>query len=139
VLVAIENDSLLPSVGSVVTAGSAFLDGRRAMLLFVSDSATPYAAAAVAVAVLRASAPATPAGEIDPAVIPDAMLRSWEREPKPPPPSRLRGLFDESDGRWLWVAVLLLLGAEWWIRRSRPLGGEATHAIATDEVRHRAA
>jgi hypothetical protein len=138
-LVAIEGDSLLAAVGSSMTAASGSIDGRRALLLFVSDSASPYVAAATAVAALRASAPAPPASEVDPALISDATLKAWERQPAPPPPSRLRGLFDESDGRWLWIAVLLLLGAEWWLRRSRPLGGEAAGAMTTDRVRHRAA
>jgi hypothetical protein len=133
-LVAIESDSLLAAVGSSVTAASGSIDGRRALLLFVGDSASPYIAAATAVAALRASAPGTPSGEADPALIADATLRSWERQPAPPPPSRLRGLFDESDGRWL-----LLLGAEWRLRRSRPQRGEAAGALTTDEVRHRAA
>jgi hypothetical protein len=138
-LVAVESDSLLAAVGPAVRAASGAIDGRPGLLLFVSDSATPYAAAATAVAAVRASALVSPANEADPDFIPDALLRSWERQPTPPPPSRLRGLFDESDGRWLWVAVLLLLGAEWWLRRSRTQGGEATAAKSPDEVRYRAA
>jgi Aerotolerance regulator N-terminal len=56
------------------------------------------------------------AAEIVP--IPDEQIRAWSRQPGPPAAQRLNTV-DRDDRRWLWVAVLLLMIIETWIRRSR--------------------
>jgi hypothetical protein len=58
--------------------------------------------------------------------IPDRRLRAWTREPGPAPPPRADTV-DRDDRRWLWLAVLLLLAAESWVRRRRRDADEAQH------------
>jgi hypothetical protein len=58
-------------------------------------------------------AAALPLGQWEPEPVPDPELRALEREPTPegiPDMSRL------SDRRWFWMAVLLMLAAETWLR-----------------------
>ena len=50
--------------------------------------------------------------------IADAQLQQWSRPAAPLASPRLNSL-DQDDRRWLWLAVLCLLGAEMWIRRAR--------------------
>jgi hypothetical protein len=50
--------------------------------------------------------------------IPDAQLRDWSR-PAPPIGTPALNQLDEDDRRWLWLAVLALLGVETWMRRAR--------------------
>jgi len=58
--------------------------------------------------------------------IPDRQLRAWTREPGPAPPPRADTV-DRDDRRWLWLAVLLLLAAESWVRRRRRDADEVHH------------
>ena len=56
-------------------------------------------------------------------------LAAWTRAPGPPgedawPRSR------DSDGRWLWLAVLALMGLETYVRRSRQASAVVTEAHA---------
>ncbi len=66
--------------------------------------------------------------ELDPSVVADDRLRQWER----PATEVAPGGRDESspDGRWLWVAALVLLGVEEWLRRRAPRVGRSGREVA---------
>ena len=70
--------------------------------------------------VLAAMGPAVehPNEEILP--IPDAQLRSWSREPGPASPPAIDGR--PNDGRWFWLASLVLLAAESGLRSKQHAG-----------------
>jgi len=91
-------------------------DGRDRLLLFAQIDAGSLASAALLAAAARALAPAVPASEMDPLSLDDDALTRWTREP-----SQVVRLAqaDASDGRWVWILVLLLLGFESWLRRER--------------------
>ena len=55
--------------------------------------------------------------EFETARIPATVLAGWSREPASPEPEAWQHS-DESDGRWLWAAALMLLGLESVVRRS---------------------
>ena len=60
---------------------------------------------------------AAPVTEMEPTTVPDDVLRSWQREPDA---SAAHISTDgASDGRWLWIVALVLLGLETWLRRAR--------------------
>jgi hypothetical protein len=62
--------------------------------------------------------PATVAdGEGETATVPDADLAAWAR-PAAPVTGRVGVAVDEGDARWFWVAALLLLLLEGWVRRT---------------------
>lgn len=61
--------------------------------------------------------------------IPPATLAGWTREPAPADTSAWQRS-DESDGRWLWLAALLLLGTESVVRRSAPAKASEVDARA---------
>ena len=64
--------------------------------------------------------------EREPNVLPDEVLRTWER---PPTASAPRGREETSpDGRWFWLAAIVLLVIEQMVRR-----GTTTTSIATDD------
>jgi hypothetical protein len=72
--------------------------------------------------------------ELEPRRIPAATLEAWSRAPSPSstsvPP------VDEGDRRWLWVAVLVLLGIEQLVRRGRTVvRSSISTAHADGEVR----
>ena len=107
----------------LVLAARGQVDGADRLLLFLQADAGSVPSAALIAAAAGAAAARPPASEIDPAVRTDAELRSWER----PPAEGARPATDpagRSDGRWVWLAVLALLGAETLMRR-------APHAVAT--------
>jgi len=69
--------------------------------------------------------------ELEPEAIPDVQIAQWQRAP-----GRSGGDGDEgSDGRWLWLAALVLLGAESRVRRQH---GQRT-VIVTQEALERVA
>jgi len=84
-----------------------------------------------AVAVGLAPAEDLSAAEILP--IADSQLRAWSRSPGPPLAPRPENV-ERDDRRWLWGAVLLLLGVETVLRRSR-----RDLAATTEEARTRVA
>jgi hypothetical protein len=56
--------------------------------------------------------------ELEPAVVPDETLRRWER-----PASTVGSHAPEAtspDGRWFWLAAIVLLLLEEWLRRRSP-------------------
>src|SRR5262249_36453415 len=90
------------------------LDGR--LLVTTSTSASDARAPALLRAVLDALAPPPP--DVEPSAIPDRPLQSWTRPAGPAPPPT-RDNVDRDDRRWLWALTLLLLAAEWRLRRSK--------------------
>jgi hypothetical protein len=62
--------------------------------------------------------------ELETATLPDAQLAAWRRDPGPVAVRPGVPLGDSGDGRWLWGAALLLMGAELWVRRRYSSGAE---------------
>ena len=63
--------------------------------------------------------------EFEPATIAPEQLKQWERAPSAAPSKNV----GESQGRWLWLIALLLLGVETWMRRrAAPASTEEAHA-----------
>jgi hypothetical protein len=86
----------------------------------------------LAAAVVRAAL----AGQADPhsaeqeiAATPPENIAAWSRDPAPVGTDAVR-LVERTDGRWFWVAALLLLGAEAVVRRRAASEREAAHADA---------
>jgi hypothetical protein len=68
---------------------------------------------------------------MEPTTVSDDVLRSWQREPDA---NAAQGSTDgASDGRWLWIVALALLGLETWLRRTR------REEVVSTMVRDRAA
>ena len=61
--------------------------------------------------------------------IPVATLSAWTREPGAADTTAWRHS-DDSDGRWLWLAALVLLGLETFVRRSRAAAAREVEAHA---------
>lgn len=99
-----------------VRAGAATMDGRERLVLFADVDPASVEAAELLIAAGNALAPGIPAIEHDPATIPDARLDAWRRPPASAAPGDPEG---ESDGRWLWLIALCLLGIETLVRRPR--------------------
>jgi len=82
--------------------------------------------------VLAAMGPAAehPNEEILP--IPDAQLRAWSREPGPASLPAVDGR--ANDGRWFWLASLVLLAAESWLRSKQRAGANEPALSETERV-----
>ena len=102
----------------VVAAGQGSVNGRDHLLLFSLADAGSLSSAALISAATRARSVATPAAELEPATMSNDQLARWQRAPADVAASDA-ATSDESDGRWLWVAVLALLALETWMRRER--------------------
>ena len=106
----------------VVLAATGTVGGHEVLLLFPLVEAGSLTSAALIVATNRALSVASPVAELDPATLPDSTLTAWQRAPTrrstPGPGDSL------SDGRWLWVLALVLLGIEALLRRGRAMDGE---------------
>ena len=113
----------------VVLAGSDVEGQRARLLLFVHADAGSLVSAATFAAIGRAVAPAVSVAELDPTRIDDETLARWRRPAAAAVSRETADDAGESDGRWLWLAALLLLGAESWMRRNRRVGN-------TEEVVH---
>jgi hypothetical protein len=74
-------------------------------------------AAQLVKAALDARVDAHALAEHEPARIAAATLARWSRAPAPPEAGAWRQS-EQSDGRWLWLTVLVLIGAESVVRRS---------------------
>jgi hypothetical protein len=106
------------------------VEGHDRLLLFSSaDAATPALASLVA-AVRRAVSVAPPVTELEPAVFGDSVLQAWERTA---PSAGARSFGDAStgmsDARWGWMAVLLLLLLESWMRRADRVAPPAAEVV----------
>jgi hypothetical protein len=81
-----------------------------------SNVATPVLLRSIANAI--ATVPDLQRAEVVP--IGDAVLQRWSRPPAPATSPRLETV-DQDDRRWMWLAALLLLVLETWIRGARPV------------------
>lgn len=100
-----------------VVAMQGQVDGRDRLILMPFVDASSLTSAALIAATNRAVSIAAPVTEMETTTVPDDVLRSWQREPDA---SAARvGTDGASDGRWLWIAALVLLGLETWLRRAR--------------------
>ena len=113
-LVVARTDSGRPAV--VAIQGQ--VDGRDRLILLPFVDASSLTSAALIAATTRAISDATPVTELEPTVISDDVLRSWQREPSANA-EQVASENGESDGRWLWILALALLGLESWLRRAR--------------------
>ncbi len=125
-------DSTLPAVhrdatGRVDAVAAERTDTAAPRLLILLRDAPTLNDRAAWIAAARRAVGATPDwNESETERLTDAELAAAqraatpERDPSPPP--------DRSDGRWLWLAALLLLGAEWWLRRR--IATQESHALA---------
>jgi len=95
---------------------SAAIDGTNTLVVFPA-SADPAALAEIISSTLGAIGSATPLAELEPLSLPDATLRSWERQAGPAP-ARTLPPRDASDGRWFWALTVALLGLETWVGRT---------------------
>ena len=84
-------------------------------------------AAAVVAAALEAVRDPEVARRHEVQLIDDATLAQWSREASPPGADEWRSS-GESDGRWLWLAALILMGVETAIRRQRVAPAEVARA-----------
>jgi hypothetical protein len=101
----------------------------RLLFLTAAEPGSVTSAALIA-AIDRARSAAPPLAELEPATIDDATLAAWQRAPSADARSNNA---NDSDGRWLWLVALVLLGVETWIRRERkhlPAAPEVAHARA---------
>jgi hypothetical protein len=101
--------------GQVLVAAAS--SGPRVMLMSaaaVTSVVTPILIRAMANAL--ATIPDLQSAEVVP--IADETLGVWSRPSSAPPTPRL-DVVDEDDRRWLWLATLVLLAIETWIRRAR--------------------
>ena len=86
--------------------------------VFMCVEAGSVAATALLAALARGLDSVPPLTELEPLPLPDQLLQQWQREPVASSP---RGSDETSpDGRWLWLAALVLLGMEEWLRRRAP-------------------
>lgn len=67
--------------------------------------------------------------EIEPLSIAPDIVKSWNRDPRPPSSNGSRRMTD-SDARWFWLAAIGLLGIETLIRRDRSHAAAAAEAHA---------
>jgi hypothetical protein len=108
------------------------IDGTDSLVIMFGREHAPHTllAAATIGAALRAVADTASAAELDPATRTAAELKTLERD-SPAAGSNSRAVpGDESDGRWLWAAALLLLIVETVMRRAprKAAEAEAPHA-----------
>lgn len=101
----------------------------RNLVLHVDVPSDSFAAARITQAALNARQDATTWADREPAVIPASTLARWTREPAAPTADAWQHT-TESDGRWLWVAAVLLMGVESVVRRERrqPVAQTEAHA-----------
>jgi hypothetical protein len=99
----------------VATMAGASAATEYAVVVFACVEAGSVAGTTLLASVVAAVQAAPPIQELEPVVVPDETLRSWERPPAEPGP---RGMRDTSpDGRWFWLVAIVLLLAEEWLRR----------------------
>jgi hypothetical protein len=128
----------------IVSAAAHSSDGAERLLLFTHVAIDDASTAALLVAAQQAvdatlhatSAELTDANvaESEVLAIPDSVLATWQRDPSSDGQAvlsdRAAPLEGPSDARWVWLAVLLLLGLETVLRRkistTAPLAGAAS-------------
>ena len=103
----------------IITAAADRPDDRHRLLLFLHADAGSLVSAALVGAVARATARTSPAAEQESTRVDAGTLTTWERAPATAATTRTADDGGESDGRWLWLLALALLGVESWLRRGR--------------------
>jgi hypothetical protein len=90
---------------------------RGALVIDVDAAAESWQAAAALQAALNSRRDERDWTEREPLTLPDDQLRAWTRDaPAPAADGWRHG--DDSDGRWFWLAALVLMGLEIFVRRS---------------------
>jgi hypothetical protein len=103
-------------------AGEITENGHEQLALYSLADAGSLTTAALLSAAARATSLARPSPRLDPSTMSDAALAAWRRAPSAEarPRNASNGSeTEDSDGRWLWIAVLALLALETWLRRER--------------------
>jgi hypothetical protein len=127
-------DTSASRAGAVAAEDTA--SGAHRLLVFSNDSLGSARSAALVGALRRALSVASPVTELDPSAIAPGVIASWQRAPSAEPTRETVDQMDgPSDGRWLWLIVLGLLGIESWLRRER----RASTVRVDEQVRDRAA
>jgi hypothetical protein len=103
----------------LVFGASGPVTGRDRLLLFFQGDAASLASATLIAAAVEATSATVPAVEMDPLTTPEATLAEWRRPAARATLRHAGGESGESDGRWFWVAALVLLAIETWMRRPR--------------------
>lgn len=128
-VLALRDSRLLRETATDVTVG----ESAGVLVVQTPIGAAATAAPAVLRAVILAVRPAMLAdGEDETAGLPDVALADWAR-PAAPVTGRVGVMVDEGDARWFWIAALLLLLFEGWVRRAhgrRAREAEVVHADA---------
>jgi hypothetical protein len=108
-------DPLLSASAHLAAPQTGVDDHDRLVLFSQADAGSPSSSALIAAAA-RALSIAPPSSELEPATLSDSVLAAWQRAPS------IRAISNatitDSDGRWLWLVALLLLGLETLIRRA---------------------
>ena len=94
--------------------------GAEALLVDVAAAPRTLTAAAAVKAALDARRDPDAFREQEVGVIPAETLQAWTRAPAPADTAAWQQS-DESDARWFWLGVLLLLGVETVVRRTAPV------------------
>jgi hypothetical protein len=105
--------------------------GRDTLVLVARADASSLVSAALIAAVTRAQSIAPAPAELDPTVLSESVLASWQRAPSPADAARANGNEGPSDARWLWALVLVLLAVEAVVRRQSAGRERATADVAT--------
>jgi hypothetical protein len=120
---------------SIAAAGDATIDGERQFVILTDARPASLDAARLATLARRATSTAPSAAELEPGVVSDVELQTWERAAVPGPAAARYRSSDEngpSDGRWLWAVALGLLLLEWGMRRRAK---DAAATIASERAR----
>jgi hypothetical protein len=101
----------------LIVALQGTVEGRERLLLISRANAGSIASATLISAVSRALSLAPPLAELDQATISESVLVTWQRPSAAYAPAHTGGpTTGDSDGRWLWLLVLILLALETWLR-----------------------
>lgn len=125
VVLALRDSRLLRETGVDVTTGQS--DG--ALVIETPIAAASASAPAVLRAVMLAVRPAAVADtEAETATLPDADLAAWAR-PAAAVTGHVGVVVDEGDSRWFWMAALMLLLLEGWVRRTPRRGARVEKGV----------
>lgn len=128
IVAAVDRDPAFAALDSdSITAGR---NGNR-LSFFVRTDAGSLASAALNQALLRATATAIPASEMDSTHWSAATIASWKRAPALSP-SGPHALAAPPSPRWFWLVALLLIALETWMRSRRRAGFETESATVVE-------
>jgi hypothetical protein len=119
----------------VSASGEGVVDGRTRFVIATSAEPLALDAARLVALARRATSAAPSVSELEPGIVPDSELQTWERAAVTSGATQYRpsDANGPSDGRWLWAVVLALVAMEWRMRR------RATSATSATVERARAA